>query len=78
MATTGTLVGAQVQDTSTTVGTGAFTLANAVPAGSPAGSTTFAAQFAGVPAVFPVGNIFYAIVDTTGNIEVGLGTLTSA
>lgn len=73
----GTLVGAQVQDTTTTTGTGAITLANAVPATAPAGSTTFAAQFAPT-AVFPVGNIFYAIIDTSGNIELGLGTLTSA
>lgn len=71
----GTLVGALVQDTTTTTGTGAITLANAVPAGSAAGSTTFATQFG---TVFPVGNIFYAITDGSGNIELGLGTLTSA
>ena len=78
MATIGTLVGAQAQDTTTTTGTGAITLANAVPATAPPGSTTFGAQFA--PLGFaggPVNNIFYAIIDTTGNIEVGLGTLTS-
>lgn len=76
MATIGTLVGAQCQDTTTTTGTGAITLANAVPAGAPAGSTTFGAQFA-PGAVFPVNNIFYVITDGT-NFEVGLGTLTSA
>lgn len=73
----GTLVGAQVQDTTTTTGTGAITLANVVPAGSAAGSTTFAAQFAPT-GVFPAANIFYMISDSSGNIEVGLGTLTSA
>ena len=79
MATIGTLVGAQAQDTTTTTGTGAITLANAVPATAPPGSTTFGAQFA--PLGFaggPINNIFYAIIDTTGNIEVGLGTLTSS
>lgn len=73
----GTLVGAQVQDTSTTTGTGALTLANAVPAGAAAGSTTFGAQFAPT-GVFPSANIFYAIIDGSGNVELGLGTLTSA
>lgn len=74
----GTLVGALCQDTTTTTGTGAITLANAVPAGAPAGSTTFATQFA-PNAVFQTapGNTFYAISDGS-NIEVGLGTLTSA
>lgn len=69
----GTLVGAQVQDTTTSTGTGAIVLANTVPAGAPAGSTTFAAQFGAVAQTAP-GNTFYAIIDGTGNIEVGLGT----
>ena len=73
----GTLVGAQVQDTTTSTGTGAITLANTVPAAAPAGSTTFAAQFAPT-AVYPQGNVFYGITDGSGNIEIGLGTLTSA
>lgn len=73
----GMLVAAQAQDTTTTTGTGVITLANAVPAGAPAGSTTFAAAFAPT-AVFPVANIFYTIVDGSGNIEVGVGTLTAA
>lgn len=69
----GTLVGAQVQDTTTTTGTGPLTLAGAVPAGAPAGSTTFAQQF-GTSAQTAPGNTFYAIIDGSGNIEVGLGT----
>lgn len=73
----GTLVGAQVQDTTTTTGTGVLTLANAVPAGAPAGSTTFAQQFPSPFQTYP-GNTFYAIFDGSGNIEVGLGTLLSA
>lgn len=73
MGQTGTLVGAQVQDTTTTTGTGAITLAGVVPAGAPAGSTTFAQQF-GSGAQSAPGNTFYAIIDGSGNIEVGLGT----
>lgn len=69
----GTLVGALCQDTTTTTGTGAVTLAGVVPAGAQAGSTTFAAQFGATPQVAP-GNTFYAIIDGSGNIEVGLGT----
>lgn len=73
----GPLLAAQAQSTSTTTGTGALTIINTVPAGAPAGSTTFAAAFA--PAgVFPVPNIFYALIDASGNIEAGYGTLTSA
>lgn len=73
MGQTGTLVGAQVQDTTTTVGTGAITLAGVVPASAPGGSTTFAQQFGATPQAAP-GNTFYAIIDGAGNIEVGLGT----
>ena len=73
MGQTGTLVGALCSDTTTTTGTGAITLAGVVPAGQPAGSTTFAQQFGTTPQVAP-GNTFYAIVDGSGNIEVGLGT----
>jgi hypothetical protein len=69
----GTLVGAQVQDTTTSTGTGPLTLAGVVPAGAAAGSTTFAAQFGSGAQVAP-GNTFYAIIDGSGNIEVGLGT----
>jgi len=69
----GTLVGAQVQDTTTTTGTGAITLAGSVPSGAPAGSTTFAQQFGSSAQTAP-GNTFYAIIDGSGNIEVGLGT----
>jgi|SRR6266853_1103050 len=69
----GTLVGALVQDTTTTTGTGAITLANTVPSGAAPGSTTFATQFGAVAQTYP-GNTFYAIVDGSGNIEVGLGT----
>lgn len=72
--TTGTLVAALAQDTTTTTGTGAITLSGSVPAGSPTGTTTFAAAF---PAVYPQNNIFYYISDGT-NIEVGLGSLTGA
>jgi len=68
---------AQAQDTTTTTGTGAITLANAVPTGAVAGSTTFAAALA--PAgVYPVPNVFFAIIDGSGNIELAIGTLTSA
>lgn len=73
----GPLLAGAAQTTSTTTGTGALTISNAVPAGAPAGSTTFAAAFAPA-AVFPVPNIFYAIIDASGNIEAGYGTLTSA
>jgi hypothetical protein len=73
----GPLVAAAAQSTTTTTGTGPITIVNTVPAGAPAGSTTFAAAFAPT-AVFPVPNIFYAIIDASGNIEAGYGTLTSA
>lgn len=75
----GPLVAAAAQSTSTTTGTGALTIANTVPAGAPAGSTTFAAAFA-PGAVFPVPNIFYVIQDaqSPNNYEAGYGTLTSA
>jgi hypothetical protein len=73
----GILVGNLVQDTTTTTGTGAITLTNSVPVGAQSGSTTFAAAFAAAGS-YPVPNIFYAIVDSSGNIEIGLGTLTSA
>lgn len=73
----GPLVAAAAQSTTTTTGTGQLTIVNTVPAGAPAGSTTFAAAFA-PGAVFPVPNIFYAIIDASGNIEAGYGTLTSA
>lgn len=73
----GPLIAAQAQSTTTTTGTGALTISNAVPAGAPAGSTTFASAFAPT-AVFPVSNIFYALIDASGNIEAGYGTLTSA
>lgn len=69
----GTLVGNLVQDTTTSTGTGAITLAGAVPAGAPPGSTTFAAQFGSGAQTAP-GNTFYAIIDGSGNIELGLGT----
>ena len=68
----GTLVGALVQDTTTTTGTGAITLAGVVPAGAAPGSTTFATQFGTTPQVFP-GNTFYVITDGA-NFEIGLGT----
>jgi hypothetical protein len=75
----GPLVAAAAQSTSTTTGTGALTIVNTVPAGAPAGSTTFAAAFA-PGAVFPVPNIFYVIQDAQApnNYEAGYGTLTSA
>jgi hypothetical protein len=73
----GPLVAGAAQTTTTTTGTGPLTIVNTVPAGAPAGSTTFAAAFAPT-AVFPVANIFYAIIDASGNIEAGYGTLTSA
>lgn len=74
---TGPLIAAAAQSTTTTTGTGALTIANTVPAGAPAGSTTFAAAFAPT-GVFPVPNLFYTIIDASGNIEAGYGTLTSA
>jgi hypothetical protein len=75
----GPLVAAAAQTTSTTTGTGALTIVNTVPAGAPAGSTTFAAAFAPT-GVFPVSNIFYVIQDaqSPSNYEAGYGTLTSA
>ena len=73
----GPLIAAAAQTTTTTTGTGALTIVNTVPAGAPAGSTTFAAAFA-PSAVYPVANIFYTIIDASGNIEAGYGTLTSA
>jgi hypothetical protein len=75
----GPLLAAAAQTTSTTTGTGALTIVNAVPAGAPAGSTTFAAAFAPT-GVFPVANIFYVIQDaqSPNNYEAGYGTLTSA
>lgn len=77
MSTYGMSVAALAQDTTTTTGTGAITLANAVPTGAVAGSTTFAAALA--PAgVYPVPNVFFAIIDGSGNIELAIGTLTSA
>lgn len=74
--TIGTLVAAAATDTFTTIGTGNVTLANAVPSGSAAGSTTLGAAFAPT-AVFPQNNIFYFAVAGT-DVEVGLGSLTSA
>lgn len=74
--TIGTLVANLVQDTTTTTGTGAITLTNAVPVGAPAGSTTFASAIAPT-GVYPVNNVFYYISDGT-NVEAGIGTLTSA
>lgn len=75
----GLLVGAAAQDTTTTTGTGAITLANAVPSTAPAGSTTFANAFnSGGTIAYPISNVFYTIADATGNYEVGIGTLTSA
>jgi hypothetical protein len=73
----GPLVAAQAQTTTTTTGTGPLTIVNSVPAGAPAGSTTFAAAFA-PGAVFPVPNVFYFIQDASSNLEAGYGTLTSA
>jgi hypothetical protein len=73
----GPLIAAAAQSTTTTTGTGTLTIANTVPAGAPAGSTTFAAAFAPT-AVYPAANIFYALIDASGNIEAGYGTLTSA
>jgi hypothetical protein len=73
----GPLIAAAAQSTTTTTGTGTLTIVNTVPAGAPAGSTTFAAAFAPT-AVYPVANIFYALIDTSGNIEAGYGTLTAA
>jgi hypothetical protein len=73
--TIGTLVAAAATDTFTTTGTGALTLANAVPAGSAAGSTTLGAAFAPT-GVFPQNNIFYFTTNGS-DVEVGLGSLTS-
>src|SRR5271165_72650 len=73
----GPLLAAAAQTTTTTTGTGPLTIVNSVPAGAPAGSTTFAAAFSPGGA-FPVPNIFYTIIDASGNIEAGYGTLTSA
>lgn len=73
----GPLLAAAALTTTTTTGTGPLTIVNSVPAGAPAGSTTFAAAFA-PGAVFPVPNIFYTIIDASSNIEAGYGTLTSA
>jgi hypothetical protein len=73
----GPLIAGAAQSTTTTTGTGALTIVNSVPAGAPAGSTTFAAAFAPT-GVYPVANIFYALIDASGNIEAGYGTLTSA
>jgi hypothetical protein len=73
----GPLVAAQAQTTTTTTGTGALTISNAVPAGAVANTTTFAAAFAPT-GVYPVPNLFYTIIDASGNIEAGYGTLTSA
>jgi hypothetical protein len=73
----GPLVAGAAQTTTTSTGTGPITIVNTVPAGAPAGSTTFAAAFA-PGAVFPVANVFYSIIDASGNIEAGYGTLTSA
>jgi len=73
----GPLLAAAAQTTTTTTGTGPLTIVNSVPAGAPAGSTTFAAAFSPGGA-FPVPNIFYTIIDASGNIEAGFGTLTSA
>ena len=73
----GPLLAAAAQSTTTTTGTGTLTIANTVPSGAPAGSTTFASAFAPT-AVYPVANIFYALIDASGNIEAGYGTLTAA
>lgn len=72
--TTGTLLAPAAVETSTTTGTGALTTSGSVPAGQPAGSTTFAAAF---PTTYPQNNIFYYVTDGT-NVEVGLGSLTAA
>lgn len=73
----GPLIAAQAQTTTTTTGTGTLTIVNSVPASAPAGSTTFASAFAPT-GVYPVANIFYALIDASGNIEAGYGTLTAA
>ena len=73
----GPLLAAAAQSTTTTTGTGTLTIANTVPSGASAGSTTFASAFAPT-AVYPVPNIFYALIDASGNIEAGYGTLTAA
>jgi hypothetical protein len=73
----GPLLAAAAQSTTTTTGTGTLTITNTVPSGAPAGSTTFASAFAPT-AVYPVANIFYALIDASGNIEAGYGTLTAA
>jgi hypothetical protein len=76
----GTNVAFQAQDTTTTTGTGVITITGTVPATAAPGSTTFASAFAptGSFQLAGFGNQFYAIVDGSGNIEVGLGTLLSA
>ena len=73
----GPLIAAAAQTTTTTTGTGTLTIANTVPATAPAGSTTFAAAFAPT-GTYPVANIFYTLVDASGNYEAGYGTLTAA
>jgi hypothetical protein len=73
----GPLIAAAAQTTTTTTGTGTLTIVNSVPSGAPAGSTTFAAAFA-PGGVYPVANIFYTLIDASGNIEAGYGTLLSA
>jgi hypothetical protein len=79
----GPLVAAQAQSTTTTTGTGPLTIVNTVPLSAPQGSTTFQQAFAPFTAanptgLFPVSNVFYAIIDASSNIEAGYGTLTSA
>jgi hypothetical protein len=76
----GTNVAFQAQDTTTTTGTGVVTITGAPPAGAAPGSTSFASAFAptGSFQLAGFGNQFYAIIDGSGNIEVGLGTLLSA
>jgi hypothetical protein len=73
----GPLLAAQAQSTTTTTGTGTLTISNSVPAGAVANTTTFAAAFAPT-GTYPVPNIFYALIDASGNIEAGYGTLTAA
>jgi hypothetical protein len=76
----GTNVAYLAQDTTTTTGTGVVTITGSVPVGAQPGSTTFASAFAptGSFQLAGAGNQFYAIIDGSGNIEVGLGTLLSA
>lgn len=68
----------QVQDTFTTTGTGTLTLANAVPASAPAGSTTFNTALTGTGATYPINNVFYYAADASGNFELGVCNLASA